>query len=40
MPFKFTGELETVTISIAEHTLTEEELRQYREGRIKSALAE
>jgi arylsulfatase len=40
VPFKFTGELETVTINIADHKLTEEELRSYREGRLKAALAQ
>lgn len=40
VPFKFTGELEKVTIQIADRKLTEVELRQYREGRVKAALAE
>jgi arylsulfatase len=40
VPFAFTGELETVTINIADHKLTEEELRSYREGRLKAALAQ
>jgi hypothetical protein len=40
VPFDFTGTLEKVTIHIAEHKLTEEELRQYREGRLKAALAQ
>jgi arylsulfatase len=40
VPFKFTGTLEKVTIGISELKLTEEELRQYREGLLKAALAE
>jgi hypothetical protein len=40
VPFDFTGTLEKVTIHIAEHKLTEEELQQYREGRLKAALAQ
>jgi len=40
VPFKFTGGLEKVTIHIAQRRLTDEELRKYREGRIKAALAE
>jgi arylsulfatase len=40
VPFKFTGELEKVTISIADHKLTEAELQKYREGRLKAALAQ
>jgi len=40
VPFKFTGKLEKVTIQIADRQLTEQELRQYREGRVKAALAE
>ncbi len=40
VPFKFTGELEKVTINIADHKLTEEELRSYREGRLKAAMAQ
>jgi arylsulfatase len=39
-PFKFTGELEKVTIQLADHKLTDEELREYRKGRLKAALAE
>jgi hypothetical protein len=39
VPFEFTGALEKVTINISEQTLTEEELQQYREGRLKAALA-
>jgi hypothetical protein len=38
VPFKFTGDLEKVTINITEEKLTEEQLRQYREGLLKSAL--
>ena len=40
VPFKFTGTLEKVTINIAEQKLTEKELQQYREGRLKAALVE
>ena len=40
VPSKFTGTLEKVTINIAEQKLTEEELRQYREGRLKAALSQ
>jgi len=40
VPFEFTGELEKVTIHISEQKLTEEQLQQYREGRVKAALAE
>ena len=40
VPFKFTGELEKVTIQLADRKLTEEELKQYRDGRAKAALAE
>jgi len=40
VPFKFNGELEKVTIQIADRKLTEAELQQYREGRVKAALAE
>jgi arylsulfatase len=40
VPFDFTGTLESVTIQITEHKLTEEQLRQYREGRVKAALAQ
>jgi arylsulfatase len=40
VPFDFTGTLETVTIQITEQTLTEEQLRQYREGRAQAAFAQ
>jgi len=40
VPFDFTGELEKVTINIAEQKLTEEQLAKYREGRVKAALAQ
>jgi arylsulfatase len=40
VPFDFTGTLEEVTINITEHKLTEEQLQQYREGRVKAALAQ
>jgi len=39
VPFDFTGGLETVTIQLADHTLTEAELNQYREGRVRAAMA-
>ena len=39
-PFKFTGEIGKVTITLADHKLTEEELEAYREGRLKAALAQ
>jgi len=38
VPFKFTGHLEKVTIKITEKKLTEEQLRQYREGLLKSVI--
>jgi arylsulfatase len=40
VPFDFTGTLEKVTIHIAEHKLTDEDLQKYREGRLKAALAQ
>jgi arylsulfatase len=40
VPFKFTGELEKVTINITEEKLTEEQLQKYREGRVRSAIAQ
>ena len=40
VPFKFTGELEKVTINISEEKLTEEQLEQYRQGRVRSAIAQ
>jgi hypothetical protein len=40
VPFKFTGKLEKVTINITEEKLTEEELERYRQGRVKSAIAQ
>ena len=36
----FTGKLEKVTINITDHPLTDEELRRYRDGRAKAALAQ
>jgi hypothetical protein len=38
VPFKFTGHLEKVTIKITEKKLSEEQLRQYREGLLKSVI--
>ena len=40
VPFKFTGKLEKVTINITEEELTEELLEQYRQGRVRSAIAQ
>jgi arylsulfatase A-like enzyme len=40
VPFKFTGDIEKVTINITEAKLTEEQLQKYREGRVKAALAQ
>lgn len=40
LPFRFTGEVEKVTISLADHKLTEEELQKYREGRLKGAVSQ
>jgi len=40
VPFKFTGTLEKLTISLADHKLTEAELQAYREGRLKAAMAQ
>ena len=40
VPFKFTGELEKVTINITEEKLTEEQLEKYRQGRVRSAIAQ
>lgn len=39
VPFKFTGELEKVTIKITDHPLTEEQLQHYREAQVKAALS-
>jgi len=40
VPFEFTGTLEKVTINITEQKLTEEQLRKYREGRLKAAMSQ
>jgi arylsulfatase A-like enzyme len=40
VPFKFTGEIEGVTVNITEKELTPEQLKKYREGRVKAALAQ
>lgn len=40
VPFKFIGDIEEVTINITEHKLTEEQLEQYRQGLVKSAIAQ
>ncbi len=39
VPFHFTGRIGKVTVNLADHKLTEEELKQYREGRIRAALS-
>ena len=39
-PFKFSGNLEKVTINITEEKLTEDQLEQYRQGRVRSAIAQ
>lgn len=39
VPFKFTGEIDTVTIQITDHELTEEQLQQYREQQVRAALS-
>ena len=40
VPFKFGGHLEKVTIDITEEKLNEEELEKYRQGRVRSAIAQ
>ena len=40
VPFKFTGKLDKVTINITEEKLTEEQLEKYRQGRVRSAIAQ
>ncbi|HXV26249.1 MAG TPA: sulfatase-like hydrolase/transferase [Alphaproteobacteria bacterium] len=40
VPFKFTGDLEKLTINITEHKLTEAEIEEYRQGRVRSAIAQ
>jgi len=40
MQFKFTRKLEKVTINITEEKLTEEQLEEYRQGRVQSAIAQ
>ena len=39
VPFKFTGEIEKVTIQVTDHELTEEQLEHYREMQVKAALS-
>lgn len=39
VPFKFSGDLEKVTIKITDHPLTEEQLQKYREAQVKAALS-
>ena len=38
--FKFTRKLEKVTINITEEKLPEEQLEEYRQGRVQSAIAQ
>ena len=38
LPFAFTGNLERVTINVTEEQLTDEQIREYREGRARVAL--
>ena len=40
VPFNFTGKLEKITINISEEKLTEAQLQQYREGRVRALLAQ
>ncbi|MEZ6069943.1 MAG: arylsulfatase [Pirellulales bacterium] len=40
VPFKFTGEIDTLTINITDHELTDEQLQKYREQRAKAALSQ
>ncbi|GAA5495749.1 hypothetical protein Rhal01_01928 [Rubritalea halochordaticola] len=40
VPFKFTGKILKVIINITDHKLTEEELKEYREGRLKGLMAQ
>ena len=40
VPFKFTDKLDKITINITEEKLTEEQLEEYRQGRVRSALAQ
>lgn len=40
VPFKFTGDIEKVTVNITEEKLTEEQLDKYRAGRVRSAIAQ
>jgi arylsulfatase len=39
VPFAFTGTLESVTIQLSEHTLTEDQLAEYRRKRVEAAMA-
>ncbi len=40
VPFRFSGTLESVTISLSDVPLSEEQLQQYREGRLKAAMSQ
>jgi arylsulfatase len=40
VPFKFTGTLEKVQINLSEEKLTEEQLKEFREGLARAALAQ
>ena len=39
VPFEFSGEIEKVTIQITDHELTEDQLQEYRQQQVKSALS-
>ncbi len=39
VPFKFTGEIDKVTIRISDHDLTDEQLEEYRKQQVKVALS-
>ncbi|TWT85568.1 Arylsulfatase precursor [Posidoniimonas polymericola] len=39
VPFKFTGEIDKVTIKISDHELTDEQLHEYRQQQVKAALS-
>jgi len=40
VPFKFAGRLESLTVTLADAQLTQEQLKQYREEQMRMALAE
>jgi len=39
VPFEFSGEIEKVTIQITDHELTEDQLQEYRQQQVKTALS-